>query len=76
MAPDRLPRLSQRNVLAAMSRPMIAPNKIWGIGRLVLMAVIRVSGSASLRLSISLGCGDTTRRRPKTLLDWSLAQRW
>jgi hypothetical protein len=42
MAPDRLPRLSQRNVLAAISRPVIAPNRMWGMGRLVLMAVIMV----------------------------------
>jgi hypothetical protein len=42
MAPDRLPRFSQRNVLAAINRPVIAPDKMWGIGRSVLMAVIRV----------------------------------
>ena len=42
MAPDRLPRFSQRNVLAAISRPVIAPNRMWGMGRLVLMAVIMV----------------------------------
>jgi hypothetical protein len=42
MAPDRLPRFSQRNVLATISRPVIAPNKMWGTGRFVLMVVIRV----------------------------------
>jgi len=42
MAPDRLPRLSQRNVLAAINRPVIAPDKMWGMGRFVLMAVIMV----------------------------------
>jgi hypothetical protein len=31
MAPDRLPRFSQRNVLAAINRPVIAPGRMWGI---------------------------------------------
>jgi len=42
MAPDRLPRFSQRNVLVEISRPVIAPNKMWGVGGFVLMAAIMV----------------------------------
>jgi hypothetical protein len=42
MAPDRLPRFSQRNRLAAINRPVMAPGKMWGMGRLVLMTVIMV----------------------------------
>jgi hypothetical protein len=42
MALERLPRFSQRNVLAAISRPVMAPGRMWGMGRFVLMAVIMV----------------------------------
>jgi hypothetical protein len=43
MAPDRLSRFSQRNVLAATNRPMIAPIRVWANGRLVLMVVIAMN---------------------------------
>jgi len=42
MAPDRLPRFSQRKVLAAINRAVIAPSRMRGMGKLVLMAVIMV----------------------------------
>jgi hypothetical protein len=73
MATDRLPRFSQRNVLAAINRPVMAPGRMWSIGRFGLMAVVRVSGPASLRLSISLGSGDTTRRSQRRF--WARVRR-
>jgi hypothetical protein len=40
MAPDRLPRFSQRNMLAAINKPVMAPGRMWGMGRFVLITVI------------------------------------